>query len=76
MLLALELLGIGQLLALAKKSVLGLEAGCVRTDRFRIDFAGRRARSGGNANAPADTSDLQAGHEAFQIPLLFVAKIG
>ena len=76
MLLALELLGIGQFLAIANKPVLDLEAGGVRTDRLRIDLAGRRARSGGDADAPTDTPDLQAGHEAFQIPLLFVAKIG
>ena len=76
MLLALELLGIGQLLAVAEKPVLGLEAGGVRTDRLRIGLAGRRAGSGGNADAPADAPDLQAGHEAFQISLLFVAKIG
>ena len=75
MLLALELLGIGQLLAVAKKPVLGLETGSVRTDRLRIDLAGR-ACSGGNADAPTDAPDLQTGHEAFQIPLLFVAKIG
>ena len=76
MLLALELLGIGQLLALANKPVLGLEAGGVRADRFRIGLAGRRARSGGNPDAAADAPDLQAGHEAFEISLLFVAKIG
>ena len=76
MLLALEFLGIGQLLALADKPVLSLEAGGVRTDRLGIDLAGWRVRSGGDADAPADAPDLQAGHEAFQIPLLFVAKIG
>ena len=74
MLLALELLGIGQLLAVAKKPVLGLESSSVRTDRLRTDLAGRR--SGGNADTPTDTPDLQTGHEAFQISLLFVAKIG
>ena len=29
-----------------------------------------------NADAPADAPDLQAGHEAFQIPLLVIAEIG
>ena len=76
MLLALELLGIGQLLAVADNLVLGLQRGGVRTDRFGIGCGGRRSRPGGKPDAAADAPDLEARHEAFEVTLLLVAEIG
>ena len=76
MLLAFELLGIGQLLAVADNLVLGLQRGGVRTNRFRIGYGSRRSRPGGKPDAAADPPNLEPRHEAFEVTLLLVAEIG
>ena len=76
MLLALELLLVGQLAAGLDDAVLGGDVGRIRAGRHgrRRSACGRRA--GGRAREAARRlRDLQAGHEAFEITLLLGLEI-
>ena len=74
MLLALELLRIGELAAGSEHAILRLERRRIRTGRLR-----QRGGRAGEAPAPPTLfgrlGDLQAGDEAFEITLLFGLEV-
>src|SRR6185437_482697 len=72
MLFALELLLVGELLARRRDLVLRPDMGSFGTGRFGARLVAGRSRT---RKAPADASDLDARHEAFEIALLLVAEI-
>ena len=75
MLLALELLRIGQLAAGREHAVLRLERGGIRADRLGAQRAAAAAAGGAAPAALRRLGDLQAGDEAFQIALLFGLEV-
>jgi hypothetical protein len=70
MLLALELLLIGQFLARSRDLVLRFDMRGIRSGRLSIRFPGAAA-----AEAAPDAADLQSGSKAFEIALLLVGKV-
>ena len=73
MLFAFEFLLVRELPARCRHLVLRLDMRGIGADRLGVRLvAGGRGRAG---QRPADTPDLDARHEAFQIALLLVAEI-
>ena len=70
--LALELLGVRELLAGLEKAVLRLQAGAVRADRLA---ARRSPRAVARRGPSGGASSLQAGREAFEVELLLCGKV-
>ena len=76
MLLALELLRVGQLAAGLEHAVLRLERGGVGADRFGRRCSRRSRQSGGRAGKSfRGARDLQTGGEALQVTLLFGLEV-
>ncbi|MHC2265239.1 hypothetical protein ACVILJ_000622 [Bradyrhizobium diazoefficiens] len=69
MLVALELLLVGELLARGDDLVLRLDVHGIRTGRLGIRLAGAATKTA------TDPADLQTGREAFEIALLLVGKV-